>query len=212
MQLSKKEGANLILAARREGKLEELKNKIIQHSGVEVHTIKADLIKQADIDAVIEYCLQQDNFYGAILNAGLTYIGKHTEIDLGYMDKILQLNVVSTSNILTRLVAHFEAKQLEGKIMVVSSMGASYPLPYQSLYAGTKAYLSNLTNGIYHELTNKKLGLSVYSPNGIKTEMTATDKLKRWKNGWYQSKMEQQQEFIVLCRISIIIFLALVIK
>lgn len=179
LQLAKQENANLILAARREEKLEQLKAAITQQSSVVVKTIKADLTQEEDIDKVIYFCLQQKGFYGAILNAGLTYLGKHTDIDLAYMNKILQLNIVSTTNMLTRLAQHFEDHQLEGRIMVVSSMGASYPLPYQSLYAGTKAFLSNFTNGIYHELTNKKLGLSVYSPNGIKTEMTDTDKLKK---------------------------------
>ncbi|WP_109829807.1 SDR family NAD(P)-dependent oxidoreductase [Reichenbachiella versicolor] len=174
-ELASRYQANLVLVARREEKLEALKNKIEEAADVEIKLISADLSEAKQIDEVIKECLNLKNFYGAVLNAGMTYLGKYVKQPLDSQQSIIQLNIQSSVQLTDAFVKHFELSGDTGRLMVISSLAAKVPAPYQSIYSGTKAFLTNFYHSLKHELRNKKLKLSVFSPGGIKTEMTDAD-------------------------------------
>jgi uncharacterized protein len=183
LQLSVVHKANVILVARRAEKLEELKQIIESKSSSKVKTITADLSNLNDIDRVLNVALEENNLYGAILNAGITYFGKHLELDWKQFEMMLQTNVTGMLRMTTRLTAYFEKTQQESGIMIVSSMAAVLPTPYQAAYSGTKGFMLNFITALSHEVTNKKLSFTVYLPGGMQTEMTNNDKfspLKSW--------------------------------
>ena len=178
LQLAKNNSANLILVARREEQLLELQNKIKESTSVQVDILRADLADKADTLLVSEACLKKADFYGAVLNAGVTYMGKQVEISEEKQASIINLNIVSTTALINSFVKHFEDSKKEGKIMVVSSLAAVVPIPYQAVYSGTKAYLTSFVHSLKHELRNPKLSLSIYSPGGIKSEMSSAPEFK----------------------------------
>ncbi|UXP32521.1 SDR family NAD(P)-dependent oxidoreductase [Reichenbachiella agarivorans] len=181
--LASKHQANLILVARRADRLAALKTEILATSDIQIETLVADLSQEAETTKVINLCLSMPEFGGAILNAGMTYLGEHARITDEKISQILQLNVISTTTLATHFVRHFEQNGNQGNLMVISSLAAHYPTPYQALYSGTKGYLTNFLNSIALEVRNPRLKLSVFSPGGIVTEMTADDNFKtlqRW--------------------------------
>ena len=183
MQLAVVHQANLILVARRSDKLEILKQEIEAKSQVQVKTVTADLSLMEDIDLVLQMALAEDNLYGAILNAGITYFGPHLDLEWGTFEKMLQTNVTGMVRMTQQLVAYFERNQKEGGLMIVSSMAAVLPTPYQAAYSGTKGFMLNFITALSHELQNKKFSMTVYLPGGMVTEMTDNEKflpLKRW--------------------------------
>ena len=183
MQLAVIYQANLILVARRSDKLEILKQEIEAKTQVQVKTITADLSLMEDIDRVLQTILAEDDLYGAILNAGITYFGQHLDLEWGAFEKMLQTNVTGMVRMTQQLVAYFEHKHKEGGLMIVSSMAAVLPTPYQAAYSGTKGFMLNFITALSHELQNKKFSMTVYLPGGMVTEMTDNEKfspLKRW--------------------------------
>jgi len=52
------------------------------------------------------------------------------------------------------------------------------PVPYQSVYAGTKAFMVNFGLSLREELKHDNVQVSVFAPGGIKTEMTDIPALK----------------------------------
>ena len=183
MQLAVVHQANLILVARRSDKLEILKQQIEAKSQVQVKTVTADLSLMEDIDLVLQMALAEDNLYGAILNAGITYFGQHLDLEWRAFEKMLQTNVTGMVRMTQQLVAYFERNQKEGGLMIVSSMAAVLPTPYQAAYSGTKGFMLNFITALSHELQNKKFSMTVYLPGGMVTEMTDNEKfspLKRW--------------------------------
>ena len=94
LQLAKNNSANLILVARREEQLLELQNKIKESTSVQVDILRADLADKADTLLVSEACLKKADFYGAVLNAGVTYMGKQVEISEEKQASIINLNIV----------------------------------------------------------------------------------------------------------------------
>ncbi|MGL1885431.1 MAG: SDR family NAD(P)-dependent oxidoreductase [Reichenbachiella sp.] len=175
LQLSSKYNTNLILVARRENKLIDLKRRINDQSTVHVEYVMADLSKPEDTQTVINLCLSKDGFYGAILNAGITYLGKYIKQEQINQAAIITLNIQSTVQLTDAVVKHFESTNKEGRLMVISSLAAKVPAPYQAVYSGTKAFLTNFFHSLKNELTNKSFKLSVFSPGGIKTDMTKAD-------------------------------------
>lgn len=182
-QLAFKHKANLFLVARRAEKLAELKTTIEAQAGTQVVTISADLSKPEDIDNCMNAVLANNNLYAAILNAGITYFGKNADLEWSYFETMLRTNVMGMVKMTNALTKYFEQTQQEAGIMVVSSMAAVLPTPYQAVYSGTKGFMLNFITALSHETSNKRLSYTVYLPGGMQTEMTNNDKfspLKSW--------------------------------
>jgi short-subunit dehydrogenase len=194
-QLAYQHGANLILLARRRDKLEQLKTELEKEAKVSVKVVVADLSNLDDVDKAIDEILKDGQLYGAILNAGVTYFGRHSELGWEQFQTMLQTNVVSVVRITNRLVAHFESTGNEGGILIVSSMAALFPVPYQSAYSGTKAFVLSFARALTHEIKNPHFSLSVYAPGGIVTEMTAGENFHDLQ-GWLMPVKDAAKEGI----------------
>lgn len=172
-QLAYEHGANLILLARRRERLEQLQELIEGETNSKVDVIVADLSRSEEVEALLLPILDKRNVYAAVLNAGITYLGKHLELSNERFNQLVQTNIVSVTYMTTLLARYFEERQAVGGMMIVSSMAAIFPTPFQAAYAGTKAYLLNFASALSQELANKQFSITVFMPGGIATEMTA---------------------------------------
>ncbi|MGZ3766443.1 MAG: SDR family NAD(P)-dependent oxidoreductase, partial [Mucilaginibacter sp.] len=194
-QLAYDHQANLILLARRRDKLEQLKDELEKGANVSVKVIVADLSNLEDVDRAVDELLIDGQLYGAILNAGVTYFGRHAELGWEQFQTMLQTNVVSVVRITNRLVAHYEKMGHEGGILFVSSMAALFPVPYQSAYSATKAFILSFARALTHEIRNPSFSLTVYAPGGIVTEMTAGENFHDLQ-GWLMPVKQAAKEGI----------------
>lgn len=192
-QLAFRHGANLILLARRMEKLEKLKAEL--EGSVKARIIVADLSKLDEVDRALDEALEGEELYGAVLNAGITYFGEHHELNWDYFDIMLQTNVVGVTRMTNRLVNHFEKTGKEGGLMIVSSMAAIFPVPYQAAYSGTKSYILSFATALSHELNNERFSITVYTPGGIVTEMTEGEKFNDLR-GWLMPVKQAAKEAI----------------
>jgi short-subunit dehydrogenase len=181
--LAREHGAHIIAVARREARLQALRDELSSAPGVQVETIVADLAKSADVDAVVRQATSGRKLYGAILNAGVTHFGRHDELPWAAFETMLNTNVTSVVRLTSELIPIFLEQDLGGGIMLVSSMAGLTPIPYQAAYSGTKAFLVNFGCSLWHELEGKNLSITTYAPGGIATEMTEGEnfhELRRW--------------------------------
>jgi uncharacterized protein len=179
--LAVKYGAHLLLVARREDRLTELKTTLERDASVKVETCVADLSKLDDVDRVVAAARNGRALYGAILNAGVTHFGHHAELDWESFRKMLDTNVIATVRLSTALLPELEAQS--GGMMIVSSMAGIFPVPYQTHYSATKAFLVHYGIGLWHELQGRNVSVTSYAPSGVVSEMTAGDNftpLRRW--------------------------------
>jgi len=194
-QLAHVHKANLIIAARRADKLEELKAELEKAAGIKVKVIVADLSIPEEADRVINESIANGNLYGAILNAGVTYFGRHTELPWDNFESILKTNVIGVVRMTNSLVKHFDKPGAVGGIMLVSSMAGFFPVPYQAAYSATKAFITAFGNALHNELQNPDFSITVFSPGGIATEMTDNSKFNDLK-GWLMPVSEAAKEGI----------------
>lgn len=181
--LARDHGANLILVARRRDRLEKLREELNSAHGVEVDVIVADLSKAEDVDRAFREATARHPIYGVVLNAGVTHFGEYDELSWDDFRAMLETNVVSVVRLSTLFLPYLEQKNQGGGLMLVSSMAGLVPVPYQTAYSGTKAFIINYGCGLWHETHDKNVSVTTFVPGGIQTEMTSTDRFKAL-GGW----------------------------
>lgn len=168
-------GGDLVLVARREGKLNALKDELENGHGIQVLVIAKDLsspgatgeiyneVKQAGIE--VNYLIN---------NAGFGGHGKFHERPWEKDLAMINLNVVALTA-LTRLFLPDFVKRNEGKILNVSSTAALVPAgPLQAVYFATKAYVTSFSNAIAEELYDTKVSVTTLMPGATETEFGQT--------------------------------------
>ena len=178
--LARSHGANLLVVARRSERLEALRQELAD-TRVEIVTCTADLSKLEDVDRVIEAATVQHPVYAAILNAGVTHFGRYEELEWDAFQAMLATNVTSVVRMTTALIPTLEKQG--GGLMLVSSMAGIHPVPYQTAYSATKAFLVHFGCGLWHELAGRNVSITTYAPSGVVTEMTGGKNfipLRKW--------------------------------
>jgi short-subunit dehydrogenase len=72
----------------------------------------------------------------------------------------------------TLLLPYLEKRGEKGGLMLVASMAGLMPIPYQTAYSATKAFLVNFGCGLHHEMLPRGVSVTTFVPGGIRTEMT----------------------------------------
>lgn len=174
--LARTHGANLVVVARRADRLEELRREAEAETGVRVLCLPADLSDLADVERLIGQIKDGPQIYAAILNAGVTHFGAHHELEWTAFQRMLNTNVTSVVRLATELVPYIERGAPGGGLMFVSSMAGIFPVPYQTAYSGTKAFMVHYACGLCHELQGRDVSITTYAPGGIVTEMTGGER------------------------------------
>lgn len=161
-------GYDLILAARREDRLQSLAAELPDCTA---HCIGVDLAKakgpQKLITAVLELDLNVDVL---VNNAGVISTEPMLEEDGGWLTNLINLNVRA----LTELTHHFGRQMADrgyGRILNVASVASFQPVPGMAVYAASKAFVLSLTEGLSEELKGTGVTVTALCPGPTKTEM-----------------------------------------
>jgi uncharacterized protein len=184
--LARDHGANIIAVARRADRLDALRRELEGQAHVKVVPIVADLARPEEVERLIhevgEAC-QPGGLHAAVLNAGVTYFGDYRSLAWSEFQTMLQVNVASTVRLATELIPRIEEQSPGGGLMLVASLAGITPVPYQTAYSSTKAFIVHFGCGLWHELQGRRVSVTTYAPGGIATEMTAGDRfgsLRKW--------------------------------
>lgn len=169
--LARDHGANLIIAARRRSRLEELARELEQEAKVQVVTVQADLSREDDVERLFREATDGREVYAVILNAGITCFGEHHALAWEDISRMLSLNVTSTVRLVSLFVPHLLETRQSGGVLLVSSLAGVVPVPYQAAYSGTKGFLINFGRCLWHELRADDVSVTTFVPGGISTEL-----------------------------------------
>lgn len=163
-------GCNLVLVARDRQRLEKLADELKDEFEISTKVVPKDLSVPASPDEIFTE-LQKENIHIDILvnNAAIGVYGVFAETELRKELNLIQVNLISLT-CLTKLFLPAMLKRNYGKIMNVSSCGSSLPLPYESVYGASKAYVTNFSETIAEELVGTGVTVTVLSPGVTRTE------------------------------------------
>jgi short-subunit dehydrogenase len=165
---------DLVLLARRQQKLEELKQEIEEKHGVSVYIISKDLT-DADAPKQVFDELEKEGIEIKYLinNAGFGGLGKFHERDWEDDHAMIQLNIVALTELTRRFLPGMVARN-SGRILNVSSTASLVPGPLQAVYYATKAYVTSFSNAIAEELHETKITVTALLPGATETEFAET--------------------------------------
>ncbi len=94
------------------------------------------------------------------------------DLDDATIDRVLAVNLMGTLNTTRAFLPRLLARPV-AHIANVSSMGGFLPVPGQAVYGASKAAVRLMTEALYAELLDTRVGTSVIFPGAIATEITA---------------------------------------
>ena len=108
---------------------------------------------------------------GIINNAGIIQPFVRLN-DLGYdaITRVMDINFYGTLFMVKAFLPHL-LQRPEAHIANISSMGGFLPVPGQTIYGASKATVKLLTEGLYSELLNSHVHVSVIFPGAIGTNI-----------------------------------------
>lgn len=99
------------------------------------------------------------------------------DIDFESIERVMNVNFFGTLY-MTKAFLPYLLKQSEAHIVNVSSMGGFLPVPGQSVYGASKAAVKLLTEGLYAELLETPVRVSVVFPGATNTNITENSHVK----------------------------------
>jgi len=158
-------GVPCVVVARREDRLNEL---AATYPGTEV--LVADLGTEAGVARVVERISATSDLVDLVINnAGFGTSGKFSTLDPDRLAGEIALNITA----LTRLSHAALAKMVpegRGWLINVSSVAGFQASPYLSVYAATKAYVTNLTESLQAEVAGNGVKVTALCPGLTRTE------------------------------------------
>ena len=152
--LSKK-GYDLVLVARDEEKLQEVKKEIETNSQI----ISMDLSVEKNCKKLYEQVKDVDLL---INNAGFGTCGDFTKTNLDKEINMINTNITAY-HILTKLYLKDMKQKDKGQILNVASIAGFMPGPLMATYYATKAYVVRLSEAIREELKKENSGSILFS-------------------------------------------------
>jgi short-subunit dehydrogenase len=177
-------GGYLIVVARSENKLNELKKELEENYKINVFVIQKDLTKPNAPKEIYEQIQKAGLTVDYLINnAGFGGLGKFNERELEQDLEMINLNI-SALTALTHYFLQDFVKKNAGRILNVSSTASLMPGPLQAVYYATKAYVTFFSNAISEELHDTNITVTNLMPGATETQfgkVSGMDKTEMFK-------------------------------
>ena len=141
-------------------------------SNVSLHVL--NVADAAAVAALPDSVLAVHGLVDAVINnAGIIQpFVRVNDLSFEAIHKVMDVNFFGLLAMTKAFLPHL-MKRPEAHIINVSSMGGFLPVPGQSVYGASKAAVKLLTEGLYAELRETNVRVSVVFPGAINTNITA---------------------------------------
>lgn len=162
-------GANLILVARSERKLQALAEDLTRQYGIRAQVIATDL-SHSDAGKLLQDEVAVRGLHVDLLvnNAGFGGFSEFARQDQAEIGEMIAVNVTA----LTDLTRRFLPAMLErgrGRVLNVASTAGFIPGPLMAVYYATKAYVLSFSEAVNEELRGSGLSVTALCPGPVDT-------------------------------------------
>ncbi len=163
-------GCHLILVARREHRLQALRQELLARHPVSVRVLPADL-SEPDSPQTLYAAIKAAGLSVDILvnNAGYGIYGEHATIPWPQERQMLMLDILAVMQF-TKLALADMLQRDSGYILQVSSIGAYQPSPTYAAYGAAKTFVLYFGEALNYELRKTQVSCTVLSPGVTATE------------------------------------------
>lgn len=176
-KLLSQEGHDLVLVARRGGKLLQLAEELRAKCGVTVTVIPADLGQPDGVTSVVAALTAKGIDIDLLVNnAGLGTNGPFAETPWEKSRNLLAVNIAAPTELAARLLPRMIARK-RGQVLNVASTAAFLPGPRMATYYASKAYILNWSEAIAHELRGAGVVVTALCPGPTQSEFFTAAKM-----------------------------------
>ena len=169
-----KEGAKLVVGARRTDRLDDLV-KEIEKIGGQVLSQKLDVTKKSNCDDLVNIAIKKWGKVDVIINnAGLMPLSFVKNLKVDEWDQMVDVNIKGVLYCTAAVLPHMrEAKS--GHIINISSVAGRIVFPAGSVYCATKHAVTAFSEGLRQELSPRNnIRVTTIEPGVVSTELTNT--------------------------------------
>ncbi len=163
-------GIDLVLTARRRDALEAVASTC---KGVKVEIVTADLGRPDAARALWDAAIASGPIDILINNAGFGYFRRFDEVDWARDAELVQLNMTSLVALARYFVDAHKANAGPAHMVNIASTGAYQSVPNMALYAASKAFVRNFSEGLHDEHHGTPLSVTCICPGGTATAFHA---------------------------------------
>jgi NADP-dependent 3-hydroxy acid dehydrogenase YdfG len=183
-----KNGAKIVLAARRTEQLQQLVEEIKSTGGDAICTTidvknKADLVRL--VNTAVEHYRKLDVI---VNNAGVSQLSRIDELDIDGWEEMIDINLKGVLYGMAAAIPVFKQQQSGHIVNIISTSGIKI-VPMQGVYAGTKNAIRTIAEAFRQE-SNGNIRITGISPGIIKTDFANNIKNEEMKTA-VQKGMEQ---------------------
>ena len=154
-----------------------------------IEPVQADLATPEGIETVWAAVRSTERALDvAALNAGRSLGGAFIDTDLADELDMIALNITGQVRLAKHVARHMSARG-NGDILITTSLSATTPTPYESIYGPTRAFMYSFAQGLREELRGHGVNVTALLPGATATEFHATAGMSNtifgsndWKN------------------------------
>ena len=162
---------SLILIARREQKLNELRDELNQeYPKIAISFRRTDLANLTELNELLEWLDHKGIDVDLLINnAGVGDSGAFATSNPIRNEQMTLVNIVALTTLTRHLLPRMIARG-RGGILNVSSSAGFLPIPAFAVYAATKAYVTSLSEALRAELRGTGVSVCALCPGPVHTE------------------------------------------
>ncbi len=142
----------------------------IRGLGVDAYPYQADAATYEGVEGFWNFVANLERpLDSAVLNVGIAIGGAFSDMELEENLRILAINVTGTVHMAKRVVQHMLSNQ-HGRILIVSSLSATLPTPYETVYGPSKAFGFSFAESLREELRESGITVTALLPGATNTD------------------------------------------
>lgn len=182
------EGASIVLAARREDRLEKLRGEL-EEAGVRAIAVETDVTDRAACERLVEHATSAFGRLDIVVNnAGIMPLSFAKNVRLDEWIEMVDVNVKGVLHV-TAAALPVLLDEGQGHIVNISSVAGRRVFPGGSVYCGTKHFVTAFSEGLRLELAPREnIRVTCIEPGAVATELAQRiadpDFLAASQGGW----------------------------
>ncbi|MEQ1587331.1 MAG: SDR family oxidoreductase [Cyclobacteriaceae bacterium] len=172
---------NILLVARSEEKLRELKDLLEERYQIQCDYVAIDLSETGAAEQLFSWCTSRKYEINILINnAGYGLFGYFEKQEVSEMKNMMQLNMNTIMELCHIFLPMLKAKP-KAYIMNVASTASYQAVPTLSVYAASKAFVVLFTRGLRFELRGSSVSVTCLSPGATSTNFIDRARLQAIK-------------------------------
>lgn len=167
-----REGANIVLAARRSDRLEALASQLEKKHGAKTLVVKTDVTRRDEMERLVQEAKDEFGTIDILVNnAGVMLLSFLKNDHVDEWERMVDVNI---KGVLYGIHAVLPSmmEQKHGHIINVSSVAGHEIFPSSTVYSATKYAVRAISQGMEKELSSSGLRVTNVSPGAVSTELT----------------------------------------